>query len=931
MAQIRRETFVEASHLTKLLIQTGRYVQESELNEMQDNLRVHAYRALSAISRNAVAVDTGLRAVAGGVNTITFEAGQFLMDGIYGGFTSNIVVTGLTTPGAPRTDRFYVEMKEVEVADPLPDATLGETSRRRQLQYEVKVAEGGSTPASTGDPWTGGTWRMEIGYIIRGSGIAAITYTDFVHTFKLLPGQIAKQITNTVDGKVERLYAGTACTVEGQTANVPLKLKDAVIQDTDINLSDVAGTVDASNAGRRLLGAGGIPNDAVSLLRMVNGRAMVTVGNGSNTFGDVNGATAVTAVLATIWAAAPGLAVTLFVKGGTYTVGAGATITLGGPLRIVGEAPPAGGSAACTFSGATQAMFQIDYAFEIENVHLANTSATHLLLSNGAPVSIRRCILEAGIRVVDYISTEESPITIVDTRIRAAAVASQYPPVTLENTGNTFGHVVIERCVLDANRRKVPCIRLDASDVDCPFMGVVVRDSILITGSHGATTPVVNTGMFAFGDTAANSVYLDSIVFDNCTVETDVTGAEGGVALRLRVGVAASDDAADSDSWIRQAQFRNCRFRLNQSNRASGLGFFSLRQRDFSSTAIDAMSQIVFDSCVWDLLARTIGEEAADSATHDRAAVWIEGNRVELRNCVVRGVVDKLWDAAASGATNWSSIVTVNSATQNLTAYGQQTGSVLVDGLAVQRLSIGAGGSGLAATSALYVGTNLQTVATIRRVTFDSQTLSADPFAVGAVGVVYAFGGGSAVIEDCDIRLKTTTVAPGIHVRRGSKTVCRCRIQGGTVGITYGSTSASDIVTVTECHVASAGTGIGLTGVDIDGSLHVNNCYATNCSFAGISLSTKHSTCRDNYAIGNDTSNGSVSDRIQIQFGVNVLTSVVHGNKAESSAGNRSNIDAPVASPTGPAHIGWQTTNTTALNGVSTDFETMWFNDAIKR
>lgn len=191
MAQTRRNTFVEANRFSAVVMQTGRVAQESEWNEQVDITRVNL------IARSFfAAVGDGFRefgGITGGANQISIlKPVDALADGLgyhVPGTGTLVTITGLTTPaGSDRDDTVWLRITEDEVPDPLPDPTLGETSRRRQVTLTFGVAEGAGLPATTGDPWAGGEYYIEVAVLHRLDGNANVTGGMVEYTFMRLPG-----------------------------------------------------------------------------------------------------------------------------------------------------------------------------------------------------------------------------------------------------------------------------------------------------------------------------------------------------------------------------------------------------------------------------------------------------------------------------------------------------------------------------------------------------------------------------------------------------------------------------------------------------------------------------------------------------------------------------------------------------------------------
>lgn len=177
MTDITRNTFDESKGYLQVAFQRNRDVLDSELNELQDNLRVDAYRSRYFFERvvSGAGVDSGPRFVisasAAGKgkdfspiswagNVLTLQAGEAEVLGYRVAADANVAIANVTAPaqGVARTDYVWVALQETWVdssADPnIAVGELGETTQRRKLLVTFGVSQG-SPPVSTGEPWLG--------------------------------------------------------------------------------------------------------------------------------------------------------------------------------------------------------------------------------------------------------------------------------------------------------------------------------------------------------------------------------------------------------------------------------------------------------------------------------------------------------------------------------------------------------------------------------------------------------------------------------------------------------------------------------------------------------------------------------------------------------------------------------------------------------
>ncbi len=167
-----------------------------ELNAQAEILLQLLRRSIARIYGDG-ASNNGFKIVQSGISTTnnftimggdgtTDGAGAIFVDGWMPVNLSDIEYTAqdgaaaLTTPEADRTDEVYIDVyyKEVTAAvdsDLIDPASTLETSRRIALVWEVKVAEGGATPANYTDANNVFHWTMNLATLSRLDGDATIT------------------------------------------------------------------------------------------------------------------------------------------------------------------------------------------------------------------------------------------------------------------------------------------------------------------------------------------------------------------------------------------------------------------------------------------------------------------------------------------------------------------------------------------------------------------------------------------------------------------------------------------------------------------------------------------------------------------------------------------------------------------------------------
>lgn len=193
MADVVQNSYAESKLHSAVVFQRGKPLLDYELNELQDIQRVFLARVFQDGNvypqgqQVSVSSNDGYKIVGtGAANSVTVKAGRLYCDGIPVLKTTDSAFSTLTTNGAgnPRYDVIYLEVTEVEIADPAAIPQLGETTRRRQIQATVKVVEGVAAaspvepalPAdSASEIWEGGVHRFKLARILRPAGTSVIS------------------------------------------------------------------------------------------------------------------------------------------------------------------------------------------------------------------------------------------------------------------------------------------------------------------------------------------------------------------------------------------------------------------------------------------------------------------------------------------------------------------------------------------------------------------------------------------------------------------------------------------------------------------------------------------------------------------------------------------------------------------------------------
>jgi hypothetical protein len=179
VADITKDSFVEANRHTKILFQRGRDVIDFELNEMQDISRTLVYRALEAQAEglNPGSNDDGYKIVGiGASDQVLVKAGTLFVDGVPILLSEDQTLFVPTNNGSQLVIlSVYLAVNEVEIVDPAMIPELGETTRRRKLIVNIHTIEGETLPAdSINEIWRGGTRNYKIAEIIRPIGQSVV-------------------------------------------------------------------------------------------------------------------------------------------------------------------------------------------------------------------------------------------------------------------------------------------------------------------------------------------------------------------------------------------------------------------------------------------------------------------------------------------------------------------------------------------------------------------------------------------------------------------------------------------------------------------------------------------------------------------------------------------------------------------------------------
>ena len=578
-----------------------------------------------AADLNPGSSDDGFKVTAAGLGVVNLGVGLLLADGHTVRQTD---VAASYTPtawggGGAETQIIWLRIRETEIADPAQLPQLGETSRRVVIQWTVGTSVNAPIPASSPDElWMGGDRYFALAEINRTAVVIAPgDITDLRH---LLPASLMAMITRQANFEVQAVVASILETPDGvllpksktltvdvdpdgtlgpdgvfrvrfnrdatprvtfrvnsKTGDRTLWESDEIIEFRDPSVAGaeassgqesipLTGTV-ADNGDQCLrLGERGILGTSVdptslSLLRLVNGRWCVTVGDGVSTFGDFNGLLAVNDAVSwwkTYLFPDGHTSCLIQVKAGTYQVD---PITLPATENSV------------TLEGASS------YDCILENVSstdpMITSSVTRLILkglgfTSLTPGTTHPCgIVSGGTMEVENCTFVDQAVKVLTRRLDAdtsrsfvarfktsqfsftAAVTTQ-PAVVLEANHASYYSVgyLFDECYFDMSASEAaPLEVLDTvTTVTAKIGGVVFNRCLLHLGSTVVQTsnPRRNTGVLALSPHTGNKgkLNLTDITYNDCTVIAEK--GSNTTALLVYLPQDPANDYVDLGSFV---------------------------------------------------------------------------------------------------------------------------------------------------------------------------------------------------------------------------------------------------------------------------------------------------------------------------------------------------------------------------------------------
>jgi len=176
-SNVSRDTFIPSRGYQELIFSQNRPVLDAELNEWQDVYRRREELIEKSGIGNGAIGDGFLSLSSGSPNSLLIYQGTYYNEGRELTLFSNVLITGLTTPGANRTDYVYIEYYDTEIdgtVDPnIIDPVIGiETACRKKTVINVRVAEGTAIPQPAA-----GRVHVQIATLSRTAGNPNITST----------------------------------------------------------------------------------------------------------------------------------------------------------------------------------------------------------------------------------------------------------------------------------------------------------------------------------------------------------------------------------------------------------------------------------------------------------------------------------------------------------------------------------------------------------------------------------------------------------------------------------------------------------------------------------------------------------------------------------------------------------------------------------
>lgn len=670
--------------------------------------------------------------------------------------------------------------------------------------------------------------------------------------------------------------------------------------------------------------------DATSVLKRLNAQH-ITVGNGTSTFGDFNGASAVQSALD--YVAGLGVAgARILVKPGTYEFASGYTL----PLASVTLVAASAGScvlSVSTASGVPGIQVPADSKLELVDMGVVVTGTADLAIEvdpDGQLVMVgceATAHFQLGAATTGNASVSFSSAFLRCTFSAIGGQASFSPLITIipdVDVGLTFHQkFIFDQCSFLGGAYEPP-VYLSASatgaNVDeCD--GVVFRDCTFlvyaapVTGA-GPYEPDWNPGVLSINPALANGIIWNHILFENCTVRASAELGQGDPLLVS--GSSLLDFTPPASMPVRHVELRGGlwtsrtqgtlvhNFYVGPPVWADDTNIRTVTVTDvswgyFSVPGVPSFSTDTYGAARTNL-----------AAGSDWAAFVLRADNVVMRN------------------VRWTSCTGETGAGLLYLYYPKRMD---VSGIDMTDWSDGDGEEGLNAFLVKIVGyydgsSYVGTAGAFRGATIRKPVADAN-MNVGTQGIISVQPNGGVVVADCLVENFTNTGAIGISnavlgaaVDTGSGLKvenCTVRnVQSQGVRASNATTGVVKDILVHGCTVSACEVGVSISGsgANVGVSATVTNNFIKDCSTYGVRVGNTLSDGEATVSVTNNyVSNCTLSEYYFADTGVNDTYALVIGNVAHNDG-----------SPNGVGYLTIQTSDTsrgqyTTMTGVATSFD----------
>ncbi len=306
MADITRDSFDESKKVIKKILQQGRFLLDSDFNELADVLVTQRRRVLaSLVGNDSRRFGDGFKVVGTGASLqVTIKAGfaAFFLGTDLAELLQlkeDTTLSGFATWGSSRTDHIYIDIEEKEFsaaddADIVNPAIGEETCRDVRLVQTIKISQG----AAPGSPPAGHTY-VTLATVTKTSGstisagdvtVVLEEYSFDVETEDIVDDAVTKEKLNAdcagtalaqdTDGSLKVADSGIATTQLADGAVTEPKIGSGAVTSAKIG----AGAVIAGKLGTGAVGTADMADDAVTKEKLAAdcaGGGMIQAADGS--------------------------------------------------------------------------------------------------------------------------------------------------------------------------------------------------------------------------------------------------------------------------------------------------------------------------------------------------------------------------------------------------------------------------------------------------------------------------------------------------------------------------------------------------------------------------------------------------------------------------------------------------------------------------